>query len=204
MSYIALRLARRTALEVTSFGFFVQEEMLQNAATFPMPPVTMKDFKTHLEELFTSEIATQKRTPASYTLRDQKRSVVELDLNQLADYVDDVSKGNVLIIQEAGMEPRKQPQKLTELSEPMMLQVDNSSAGKLVLKCSKVERATNYVFEHTADLKAGDWENGTYSTTTKATINGLTTGKEYWVRVRALGTNEVKSDWSDPIAKVVS
>jgi hypothetical protein len=204
MSYIALKLARRSTFEVISFGNYVHDEMLLNAATFVAPPVSMKDFKTHLDELFTAEVATQKKTPASFTLRDQKRSVVELDLNQLADYVDGVSKGNVLIIQEAGMEPRKQPQKLTGLDDPMILQVDSASPGKLVIKCSKVDRASNYVFEHTDDFASGTWKNGTYSTTTKATIEGLTAGKEYWVRARALGTNEIKSDWSDPIAKIVS
>ena len=204
MSYITLKIARRTALELISFGNYVHDEMVLNAAVFVAPPVTMKDFKTHLDELFTAEVATQKRTPASYTLRDQKRSVVELDLNQLADFVDGVSKGNVFIIQQAGMEPRKQKQKLTGLDEPMILQVDNASPGKLAIKCSKVDRASNYVFEHTQDLIVGNWENGTYSTNTKATIIGLTAGKTYWVRARALGTNEIKSDWSDPIAKIVS
>jgi hypothetical protein len=204
MGFVVLRLARRSAMEMVAFGYFIHDEMSLNAAIFPNPPILMKDLKTHVDELMTAEVATQKRIPANYTLRDQKRTVVELDVNQLADYVDTVSKGNVLIIQQAGMESRKQPQKLTELDDPMILGVENSSPEKLTIRYSKIDRATNYVFEHTDDLASGVWKNGIYATTTKATITGLTSGKEYWVRVRALGTNEVKSDWSDPIAKIVS
>ena len=163
----------------------------------------MTDFKKHIDDLMSAEVATQKKTPASYTYRDQCLSIVILDLNQLANYVDEVSGGNLLIIQKAGMDSQRSAQKLTELDTPYLLQVESKSTGKIAIKCSKVDRANGYIFEYNDNLATGTWHVGNLSSTTKTTITGLTSVKEYWVRVYATGTNDVKSDYSDPIAVVV-
>jgi hypothetical protein len=67
-----------------------------------------------------------------------------------------------------------------------------------------VDNARNYAFEFATSLTDADWKGGAYSSSTKGEITGLESGKRYWIRARAQGTNDLFSDWSDPVSQLVN
>ena len=60
--------------------------------------------------------------------------------------------------------------------------------GKVRLLCAPVYRAKSYEVQYGRDPGKARWINaGTFPSTRGITISGLTRGKDYWARVRAIG-----------------
>ena len=204
MAIVAQKIARKSVPEVCVYAQNVHDQMSLNAGTFTTPPVLMKDFLAHINDLFKAEAATYTGSYTSFEDRDAKYSVLVMDLNKLGIYVQDKSDGSSSIITSAGMEMRKSPQKLNELGTPVILEVNNNATGKLELKISRVENARNYACEYSLSITDPDWKNGGNSSNTKIMVENLTPKTSVWLRVRALGTNSIVSNWSDAISKLVS
>ena len=67
-----------------------------------------------------------------------------------------------------------------------------------------VNRAQAYELEYTLDPNAGPWtDGGTFASTRGIGITGLTRGKDYWARIRAVGPNGAGA-WSDPATILVA
>ena len=203
MAIIALKLKEKNAGEICFFAQYIHNKMVLNAADFVNPPVLMKDFQTHITDLLNAQTETHSGSKDSYDTRDLKWSIVVSDLNQLANYVGITSKGELAIINKSGMPVRKSPQKLTSIDAPMILEVSSTVTAQMDVKCSVVDGAKSYAFEYSASLTTPDWKNGIISSGTKAAIKGLPSDTKQWIRVRATGTNNLISDWSDPICGMV-
>jgi hypothetical protein len=60
--------------------------------------------------------------------------------------------------------------------------------GKVQLLCAPVYRAKSYEVHYGKDPGKDRWANaGTFPSTRGITISGLTRGKDYWARIRAIG-----------------
>jgi hypothetical protein len=56
----------------------------------------------------------------------------------------------------------------------------------------------------TLDPNTGPWvDGGTFASTRGVGLTGLTRGKDYWARVRAVGTSG-PGPWSDPATTLVA
>ncbi len=72
-------------------------------------------------------------------------------------------------------------------------------AGEIDINFDRVKTATGYEFQISADTP-DSWTNaGATGKTSKFTYTGLTSGKKYWLRVRAF-KGEEKGTWSNPVS----
>jgi hypothetical protein len=205
MATTSLKLREKSVDNLVIFSRNVHDHMLAAAATFVTPPVTMADLGKHTDDLEKAQSDAVKGNHTTILNRDIKRVIVESDLKALADYVDMTAKGDVTIIDKAGMDIRKQGvnNKSPLVNKPVIKSIDSKNKGTLTVKWYGLSRSVTYALEYTNDLISNVWNNGTYSTSKSAIIDNLNSDTRYWVRVAALSTNGLKSDWSDPATHMV-
>jgi hypothetical protein len=76
--------------------------------------------------------------------------------------------------------------------------------GVVQLLCDAVNGASAYQMQYTLEPINGPWiDSGTFASTRGIGMTGLTRGKDYWARVRAIGTNG-PGPWSDPATTLVN
>jgi len=77
-------------------------------------------------------------------------------------------------------------------------------AGQVQLLCDPSDRTKSYEVQYTLDPVNWPWTDaGTFGSTRGIVISGLTRGKDYWMRVRGIGSNGA-GVWSDPATMLVS
>ena len=88
----------------------------------------------------------------------------------------------------------------TPLDPPNILSIDNGNSEQLILKVKPIANAKCYEVQDSTDNGA-TWTSGGLFTNSRAMpVNGLTPGKSYTFRVRAVGGSSGASDWSDPMS----
>ena len=207
MNLVKLDLASLSLMEKIEFALRVGDAMVGHEATFPDPPIAGADFIDLAVSLRdTASSAESARTMWREFLSTQ--ADVEGQLNaaftQIANYVQNVSGGNVATIAIAGLPVRNPPSPVGRLPMPVGLTaVPGARPGELVLRWKAVRRASSYVIEQTTDLRTpATWTRTGMSTKAKAFVDGLTSGTRYWFRVAALSAAG-QGEWSDAVTAVV-
>ena len=131
----------------------------------------------------------------------------------LADALDKLARNLELIpgvtdamLATTGFELRKQPSSSGEtVAAPQNVRLKQTGVtGVVQVLCDAVKGASAYEMQYTLDPNAGPWIDGeTFASTRGIGISGLTRGKDYWVRLRAIGTNG-PGPWSDPATILVN
>lgn len=137
----------------------------------------------------------------------KNKSMDELK-NQLiavAYFVNILAKKDEEIVKAAGYEPRSSSSNsITKLTKPGNLTVKQDDAsGAVKLSWEKVPGAVNYGIE---TLKKGEtaWKNGKYSTRKEIILTGFEPGTYVEFRNRALGYNELESEYSNVVGAWIS
>ena len=123
--------------------------------------------------------------------KNQARKTLLGMLTQLGMYVMFAANGDEFILKTSGFPMGKTPEP-GKLGNPGVVTLTNGvTSGQLVSSIKRTPYARIFSFE-IADQYPGD-EGGnwtvTHVTTCKHVFKGLTAGKQYWVRVAAIGTN---------------
>jgi Fibronectin type III domain len=137
-------------------------------------------------------------------LMHQEADVLESLLKQLGLTVEAESKGDPALIKSAGMQVRRTASKAGIPSLPEALAAkEGSKPGSIFLKWKGVRGSRTYLVRATTDVgNEASWQQVAVTTKAKVEIEGLTSGKQYWFQVCAVGTAGL-SPWSDPATKVV-
>lgn len=93
---------------------------------------------------------------------------------------------------------------LGPLGDPQILKLeDGPLTGSLAVVISKVTGAKTYGYEYTLDplTDASQWSSE-IDNSVKHTFTDLESGKKYWIRVVAYGTDEQETD-SAPVSRIV-
>jgi hypothetical protein len=125
----------------------------------------------------------------------------------MAFLVDVLAKGNESIIVAAGFTVRKAPNSYTALAQPTILKLENEKeSGVAYLELEKVEGATNYGIEKRIVVGGvpGPWTNGDYTSAATKLLENLTPNSDYEVRLRAIGSKGLVSEWSSIVSVRVS
>jgi hypothetical protein len=142
------------------------------------------------------------------SLRDQQRLDLEGLINQRAAYVQSISGGDPAMIQNSGFSIQSEAVPTSAIDNPEnLVAVSGVQIGEVKLTCRAVPRAKSYIWEcrtHDDAAVPGSWAQVKVSGKAKLTAPGLTPGKKYAFRVRALGPNEVESGWSDEAVVMVT
>ena len=132
------------------------------------------------------------------------RKELEDYLKELADYVQQASKGNALVLLSAGFDIHKKPSRVGELDKPTYVKLEvGPYKGSLWLSCAVVDKALFYVFEYCLAPAGPDsvWIQVT-SSRRKILIDGLISGKKYCFRIAAARTDPSRI-WSDQVKSYV-
>jgi hypothetical protein len=201
MATIALKLDRRNPSDIIQFAGNIHTQMLANSTIFTAPTVTMSDLKSAIDDLEAAQQATFNGGKSVTRTRNEKLLTVRKYLISLASYVTSISMGDATIMDMAGMPLKTRgPRRYETLDMPENLHAFVLRQGVIGLKWSSVHNAKAYAIEFCADpLTGNDWKPGMCNSGCNGSVSDLTPGKKYWFRVRALGSQGLTSDWTEPI-----
>lgn len=203
MAKVKLELELKPDPELRDFAAAHKAAMTGNA-NFATPAPTALVFDAALTD-FADKLAAVAAAETALTQlrqeRDALRLVLEGHLSVRGSYVESTSAGDPAKITSAGFQIKSDPTPTTSLPQPGNLRAtmgDNS--GEIDLACDAVPRSKSYVWEcseHPDNAAPTQWVQAKISTRSSITVVGLTPGKKYAFRVRAIGPNDVISPWSD-------
>ena len=184
-------------------GFLAQAESIVASMTgnadFPEPwpgnVPSLTQIRTELDAFQTELLATTAGDKTRIVARNAARSTLANDLTQLAFYVQTVAQGDDTKLATSGY-PLRKPLTRTQVFElpsaPSQLTLGRGVvSGMLVVRAGRVPGAGSYDVQITAGdptVEANWAAAGSYKTCRRMELQGLTPGKVYSVRVRALGT----------------
>ena len=196
-----------TAVDLGPAAQTIHDKMVENATTFPDPPIPMAGLAVLIGTFNTTLAAKASRATADVIAFNVARHELEEALGELGGYVNSVAKGSPVIAEKSGF-----------LSYDTARVVDPSPPAAPVdlrlrhgdLTCSVVarykpdrQRSINQVQICTSDPNVEEnWKDAGLFSGGKAVISGLTPGATLWVRVRTVGIKGVMGAWSDP-AKII-
>jgi hypothetical protein len=155
---------------------------------FPTPEPPIADVQAASDAYAAALNAAADLSRQAVANKDAARKALEAILATLGRYVMFVANGDENILISSGFTVTKTPQPVV-LDPPGNVTLSNGiNPGELVSQVSS-QNAKSFIHQITDTLPVDDtiWINHTVSTA-KYTFSGLIPGKQYWVRVAALGT----------------
>jgi len=174
-------------------------------ANFTTPNPALADItaaKTALETAYNDALTKRQQAKAATDLMADKEKDLERALTLESLYVENVSGGDELKIQSAGMSVKDAAAPIGELPAPMGLYATaGDEDGEIVLNWEPVRGAKSYSVQTTTDPNVPDsWAHKKNATESFTDIKGLTSGGKFWFRVAAVGAAG-QGAFSDPAAK---
>jgi hypothetical protein len=203
-----LNLDRLNPDEVVGLGNMVKTAMTGNA-TYPSPNPTLTALGT-LITTATNKIAAFNTIKAAMKTALEDRDVaveaLKAGLRSEASHVENVSNGDAVKIQSAGMSVRAAGAAIGPLGQVQNLSITaGDSEGRLDLQWDPVHGVKNYEIQCSTDPNVpANWKLVDTSGASHLSIEGLTSGAKLWYRVRAKAPKRANDGaWSDPATKVV-
>ena len=167
-------------------------------------------FKTEVDDLKAANVAfSTALTNASdggrqlTIIKDRCMEVVLDKLDDLANSVDKLAKGNEVIILASGFEVTKTPEPIDELTTPKNFEVLNAPrTGEIKASWKPQAGATNYGIQYRLKDET-EWKNGTYTSKSQVILKNFEMGDYVFVRIYAIGRAELKSDYTEPVMVLV-
>jgi hypothetical protein len=177
-------------------------------ANFTTPNPTLTAFGTLITTASTKIAAYNSALAATATAmadRDAALAALRVGFTQLGDYVQNVTAGDKVKIESAGIPVRatQAPVTVTQVMDLALTAGDNP--GTVDGIWTPMPGARSYEVQVTTsdpNVEA-NWSFKKSSSKSSVTVEGLTSGSKAWVRVRAIGGNDNAGPYSDPATKVV-
>jgi hypothetical protein len=208
MAKIKLGLTRLSPDDVVSLANQIKTAMTGNA-NFTTPNPTLASLGT-LITAATTKVAAQKaaQMAAKQATDDRDVAIDSLiaSLTSLADYVANVSGGDAVKIESAGMSVKAAAAPVGPLDTVQNLSVTaGDTEGRLDLQWDPVRGTKNYQVQSSTDPNVpANWRLVDSCSGSKLSLTGLTSGDKLWFRVRAKAPKPVNDGaWSDPATKIV-
>ena len=203
MAKVKLDLRSKTDEQLRVFATEHKTQITGNA-TFPTPQPTalvfdakLTEYSDKLDAIAAAEFALQ----ALRAERDGLRSELELLLNGRGNYVEVTSAGDAAKILSAGFQIVSAATPTSSMAAPTnVLATMGANPGEIEISGNAVPKAKSYIYEcreHVEGSPPGAWSQVKVGTKSSYTATGLTPGKRYAFRMKALGPNDLESPWSD-------
>ena len=179
----------------------VIEEMTDNP-DFPDPPPALAELKTALPEFRTSRITAESGDKKLVSIKNDKKANMQNLLQILADYVTVKSKGDRTLILSSGFDVAAER---GSNAAPAIekLEVDLGQPGVATTRIKNVKGIKAYVHQYTTEPPTLNtvW-TGEGTSEGSYTFVGLTSVKQYWFRVVAIGFNGQRG-YSPVVTRVI-
>lgn len=207
MSFFKLELKIKTVLQKLAMGLNHIAAMTGNA-NYPQATRVPADaqFQTAQDELQAANDAAdllESQWKAANVLRDQKEVAWDMLITARANNCEAVTPGDLTKLATTGLPLKGAPVSVGDLPAPGDLKAAMSEhTGQIDLQWTPVYGASIYEIECMEHAVPGAvWQAVKTVTQSKYTVTGLTSGKHYAFRVRAVGPKGA-GPWSDEAVKM--
>lgn len=200
-----LSLDRMTDQEFIDFVRLVAERIGENATLFANPSPVIATLLTLIERIAAEIAARNSLLQQAQTMTLQIRANIDEAKEMmvaLAAYVEKIADGKAEILSAAGLQPAESPG--NRVGPMPMVEGLNATwgetDGEIDLQWTPIRRGLRvYEIESAPDIN-GPWTLLKTEPVSRTTVSGLTSGKRYWFRVRAMGSNGAGKP-SDPVTR---
>ena len=131
---------------------------------------------------------------------DALRVTLDANLTGRGSYVDLAFTGIEAKILSAGFQVQAAASPTNSMPVPTgVVSSMGDNEGEIDVSCDAVPKTNTYVIEcreHSETAAPGTWQQAKLSSRSSTSVTGLTSGKKYAFRFRALGPNDLESPWS--------
>jgi len=207
MAKVKLNLPTLSLTEKVQLARSIVTAMTGNV-NFTTPAPTLASLTSAANDVEAKANAAQVKRQAAQTatsIQNDAEAALDLKLGQMANYVEVASNGEEAKIESAGIDVRSPRAPVGLLPAVQALAATGGDMnGECDLNWQPVPKSKNYVIEKSPDpITASSWQQVGFSTKSKFTVPGLTSGTKYWFRVAAIGTAG-QAPWSDPATALAS
>jgi hypothetical protein len=202
MKQITAKFSKREEdLELTSERVIDKTE---NNPGFPNPPAALAELKKELPIFRVARKNAEGGDKEMVSIKNDKKAIVLNLLQIVADFVTVTSKGDRTLILNSGFDvpsetnsTRNQPPSIEKLV------VELGQAGEAISRVKNVKGAKAYVFQYTTEPPGLNtvWTSE-FTSQGNYTFQNLSSVKQYWFRVVAIGINGQKG-YSPIVSRVI-
>jgi hypothetical protein len=177
---------------------------LTGNTNFPTPVPTLATLSASLAAFQTALALTKGQARDAQV--EQTRAILTTQLDQLARNLELTTGVTDAALATTGFDIRQAGARTgAPVDAPANLRAKaTGTMGSVQLLCDPVNRGKSYEAQYALDANAGPWTDaGTFGSTRKIIISGLTRGKDYYFRVRAIGPDGA-GGWSDTATIMVT
>lgn len=172
---------------------------------FPTTNPTLPDFLLVINAYANALSDAQNRGKDEIAAKNARRFELEGTLFNLALDIMKTADGNEEMLVSSGFPLVKERQPKPPMGIPSIAKIEVSDiSGELKVVQNKLPGALTFIYEYTEDpIVAGSVWAEKNSTRLREPFTGLTTGKRYWFRVKAYGTNNQVTVSEPLLSKIV-
>lgn len=206
MKKVRLRLSKLNIAGLVELGLRMNKQMTGNS-NFTTPPADLADAKTNADGL-QAEANLGKATNSKKAWADARvfKAKLKVNLRALANYIDEIAKGDEVIILSAGVPVNKAPEKAPAPNQVKNVDAEfTNKAGKILLMWGSAVYAHFYeVYMSTTPDKADSWVLINTIKGRQMLVDNLVTGTRYWFRVVAKGLGDLEAPPSDAASQLAA
>jgi hypothetical protein len=164
------------------------EEMTDNP-DFPDPPPALAELKKEVPEFQEAHVNALSGDKKQVSIKNDKKVRVQNLLQELAEYVTVKSNGDRTLILSSGFDVSNERRSNKNLPPSIeKLEVELGEAGVAIIRTKDVTAVKAYIHQYTTEPPSINtvWV-GDGSSYGDHTFSGLSSGKQYWFRVVAIG-----------------
>lgn len=169
---------------------YILEQMTGNAS-FASPTPTLAELQTAISTYSLALVAAAGLDRTQVAIKNEARQALEVILGKLGMYVMNVALGNIAMLTGSGYTLNKNGETVY-IDNPGNVSISNGvTSGELVASVVAVKGAKSYLHQITEQqpTAATEWQS-TSTSRSKFTYSNLQPGRQYWVRVAAIGSRQ--------------
>jgi hypothetical protein len=169
----------------------VIQDMTKNVTLFPNPIPSVAELIQAKEKYEVALYNAKGKDTVMVSIKNDERAVLRALLNQMAEYVTSVAKGDRTILLASGFSLARSKGEVKTLKPIEKLMVDTETPEQAVLRVIRVKGAKAYVYQYTVGTVGSEsqWVSKTI-TEPLCVLSGLQPGIRHSFRVIAIGPGE--------------
>lgn len=216
MSKVVIVIENRSESEIEEHALVMADGIESNAAELPKVPATPESLREKVEIINSCRARGNKLRAEAGELEQKSKNELErlkTDMKAVAAYVEQIvnTTQDTSLVPKLGLKKRERGSTTNALSsivpQAVSLREVPYAHESLELKFKSVKGAKGYgIIWAYGNTSPDSWSKQAMKVVTNArgnVLTGLEAGKRIWVRVKSYNANNVESDWSDVVSRIV-
>ena len=184
--------------QLGDFALHIATSLTGNG-NFTTPPITTGALTTQATAYNVSVAACVNGTPAQTLDKNTKRDALINTLDTLANYVELTANNDPQKIISSGFSLASTTRQQAVPGMTSILSVNNVATGKLGLDLQTADNAWAYIVQYAPQSGGGQPLTATFTNPHDVTLENLSPGTLYSLRVLVMGSANQRTNWCDPV-----